>query len=197
MLNQWAQRLTDVLIAHNAIDTSRRPTFIYGFELLLSTSLSVLSIIIISAYLSQLSAALTFLLIFISLRLFNGGAHAKTYRRCFLMTNAVYFIVLMLSTWASSVFPWCSHPLPYFLFTLIFMMIIFYLSPIKHINHPLSEERYKKNQKIGRCLVLAYSGLNCILLFLPFKAVDPVLITFTLMAIAIMMIIPQFTERRK
>lgn len=59
MLNTLAQRPTDVLLLHGAIENSRRPIFVYGFELLLSTSFSILSIVIISAYLSQLSAALT------------------------------------------------------------------------------------------------------------------------------------------
>lgn len=196
MLNQWAQRLTSTLFYHTQIDNSRRTTFIYGFELLLSTSLSIFSIIIISAFLSCLSHAIIFLVVFISLRLFNGGFHAKTYRRCFLLTNAVYLTVLAASVYAYKSVPASTYCPIYILGTLLSTGAIVYLSPIKHFNHPLSENRYRKNQKIGRRLVLIYSVVNCFLLFLSIKAVYSVLISFTLMAVAIMMIIPQFTERR-
>lgn len=196
MLNQWAQCLTDVLVRHNAIESSRRPVFTYGFQLLLSTSFSISSVLVISAFLSRLPAALTFLTVFISLRLFNGGVHASTYGRCFLLTNAISFAVLAGSACAGIMFPVLSCPLPYVLITLISMGIIVCLSPVKHINHPLSEQRYKRNQKIGRCLVCVYSGLNCILIYTSCGIADPGLIAFTLMAVAIMMIIPQFTERR-
>lgn len=197
MLNGWAQHLTDILLRHKVIENSRRPIFVYGFELLLSTSLSILSIIIISVFLSQFSAALTFLVVFISLRLFNGGLHAKTYGRCFLLSNAVYFVVLYSSIYAAVLVPVDLFRLGYLAITFLSAGTIIFLSPVKHINHPLSEESYKRNQTIGRCLALTYACLNCINLYISHSPLDSVLVTFTLMAVAIMMIIPKFAERRK
>lgn len=197
MLNNLAQRLTEVLFRHGAIEDSRRPIFIYGFELLLSTGCSILSITLISVFLSQFFTAPTFLIAFISLRLFNGGFHAKTYGRCFLLTNVVYFLVLSVSVYTENNFPIDSFRLAYLILTLLSVDVIIFLSPIKHINHPLSEESYKRNQKIGRSLALAYACLNCMNLYVPHPMVNSVLVSFTLMAVAIMMIIPQFTERRE
>ena len=174
---------------------SSRPVYVYGFELLLSTGCSVVSIVALSAVFSLVHYALLFLGVFISLRLFNGGFHAKTYGKCFLVTNAVYLIVLLTSLFVQNIAQ--ISMTGYLLITVSAATVIYVLSPIKHVNHPLSERQYRHNQKIGRILVVVIAVANCILFFYPLPFINPVLISFTLMAVAIMMIIPQFTERRK
>lgn len=197
MLNQWANRLTDTLYRHCPIDSSRRQVYVYGFELLISTSSSILSILVLSALLSLPHYAVIFLTVFISLRLFNGGFHAKTYGRCFFLTNAVYVAVLIATLFFQNILPASTHRAGYILITFVAITVIIVLSPIRHVKHPLSEERYRYNQKIGRCLALVILLLNCVLLWCPISSVCPILISITLIAVAIMMIIPKFTERRQ
>ena len=195
MLNRFANYLTDMMYKYFPTSHSSRPVYVYGFELLLSTGCSVASIMALSAVFSLVHYALLFLGVFISLRLFNGGFHAKTYGKCFLVTNAVYLIVLLTSLFVQNIAQ--ISMTGYLLITVSAATVIYVLSPIKHVNHPLSERQYRHNQKIGRILVVVIAVANCILFFYPLPFINPVLISFTLMAVAIMMIIPQFTERRK
>ncbi|NBI17462.1 hypothetical protein D1841_06710 [Neglecta sp. X4] len=195
MLNRFANYLTDMMYKYFPTAHSSRPVYVYGFELLLSTGCSVASIMALSAVFSLVHYALLFLGVFMSLRLFNGGFHAKTYGKCFLVTNAVYLIVLLTSLFVQNIAQ--ISMTGYLLITVSAATVIYVLSPIKHVNHPLSERQYRHNQKIGRILVVVIAVANCILFFYPLPFINPVLISFTLMAVAIMMIIPQFTERRK
>lgn len=197
MLNQCANFLTEMMYRYCQIDHSRRPVYVYGFELLLSTGCSVASILTLSAVFSLVHYALSFLVVFISLRLFNGGFHAKTYGRCFLVTNAVYLLVLSISLFAQDIAPASTYRTGYFLITVVATIVICVLSPVKHINHPLSEKQYRHNQQIGRRLTLIIAAVNCIFFFSPLPFISPIFFSFTLMAVAIMMIIPQFSERRK
>ena len=187
MLNRFANYLTDMMYKYFPTAHSSRPVYVYGFELLLSTGCSVVSIMALSAVFSLVHYALLFLGVFISLRLFNGGFHAKTYGKCFLVTNAVYLIVLLTSLFVQNIAQISIYRIGYLLITVSAATVIYVLSPIKHVNHPLSE----------RQLVVVIAVANCILFFYPLPFINPVLISFTLMAVAIMMIIPQFTERRK
>ena len=103
MLNRFANYLTDMMYKYFPTAHSSRPVYVYGFELLLSTGCSVASIMALSAVFSLVHYALLFLGVFMSLRLFNGGFHAKTYEKCFLVTNAVYLIVLLTSLFVQNI----------------------------------------------------------------------------------------------
>ena len=89
MLHSCAEYLTHTLYRHCPLSEEKRPVFVYGFELSLSTLSSILSIILLSIIFKNVYFSLLFLYIFFFLRLFSGGYHAPTYSRCFILTNAI------------------------------------------------------------------------------------------------------------
>lgn len=84
--------MTQLLFKKCSLDESRKPIYRYGFQLFLSTSASTTAILLLSAFFSLFSHAVIFLLVFMPLRFFSGGYHAKTYGNCFILTNAVYWL---------------------------------------------------------------------------------------------------------
>ena len=90
MLHSCAEYLTHTLYRHCPLSEEKRPVFVYGFELSLSTLSSILSIILLSIIFKNVYSSLLFLYIFFFLRLFSGGYHAPTYSRCFILTNAIF-----------------------------------------------------------------------------------------------------------
>ena len=82
MLNRCACLLTDKLCRRGVVEEQKRPVFIYGFELLMSTLSSMVSIFIFSLLLGAPYASLCFFVAFMGLRFFAGGYHAPTYRLC-------------------------------------------------------------------------------------------------------------------
>lgn len=97
MLHSCAEYLTHTLYRHCPLSEEKRPVFVYGFELSLSTLSSILSIILLSIIFKNVYSSLLFLYIFFFLRLFSGGYHAPTYSRCFILTNAIFAFVYLLS----------------------------------------------------------------------------------------------------
>ena len=92
MLRVLAERCTDVLINHETIQKGKKNIYIYGFELFWSTTFCVLSILALSILLGYFKLAVTFLLFFMPVRVAAGGYHAKSYGRCFILTNSVAII---------------------------------------------------------------------------------------------------------
>lgn len=195
MLYQTAERLTDKLYQACKLDEAKRPIYVYGIELTLSTASSIVSILIISAFLSMFSSAIIFLFFFCSLRLVSGGYHAKTYGRCFILTNGVYFATVSCVNLAERALQHTTLSLVGAVLLLFSVITIFVLAPVKNKHHPLSPKRYLRNRRIACTLVVIFLFVAGIVLRFG-KEHCFILISFTLTAVAVMMIIPKLQERR-
>lgn len=195
MLHQTAEKLTDKLYQACKLDEAKRPIYVYGIELTLSTASSIASILIISAFLSMFSSAVIFLFFFCSLRLVSGGYHAKTYGRCFILTNGVYFSTVGCVFLAERVLPHTALPLVGAVLLLFSVITIFVLAPVKNEHHPLSPKRYIRNRRLA-CILSVTFLLSAVIALRFGKEHYFVLISFTLAAVAVMMIIPKLQERR-
>lgn len=67
-----------------------------SLELIISTVVGLTSILLISYLLFELKSGLIFIIMFVPLRLFTGGYHAKTYGKCFVISNCAYLTILVL-----------------------------------------------------------------------------------------------------
>ncbi len=192
MLEKAAIALTEFMYKKGAISPSNRPTFIYGFQLALSTLCSSLSILAISIFWGKPLSALMFFIVFFWIRLFSGGFHANTYLSCFFLTNVIYLLVVLVS---ELLFRFSSIPLLVSAQTLSGLIVLSF-GPIRHKNHPLSETVYMRNQKVSRWLVVVFEMLFPCLSFLTGSLIWMSLFSASLMAVAILMIIPKLQERR-
>ena len=174
MLHSCAEYLTHTLYRHCPLSEEKRPVFVYGFELSLSTLSSILSIILLSIIFKNVYSSLLFLYIFFFLRLFSGGYHAPTYSRCFILTNAIFAFVYLLS----EVIQWYK-PL---------------LIPIRSTKHPLSERLYAQNKKTARIIVSIDFLLFLILYITGMPTRYLATWALSLSAVAIMMVITLFEK---
>lgn len=196
MLNNCAVWLTKKLYDHCSLDEVRRPVYIYGFELFLSTASSMISILIISSIFFNIFSGCLFLAVFITLRLFSGGYHAETYGRCFILTNCVFLLSIAFSQVILLFLPDGISLMVCAIMTITAGMAVFILSPIRNQNHPLSEARYKKNRWIACILACILSCASIVSLVFRAGSYYPILFSVTLAAVAVMMIIPKLNERR-
>ena len=117
--------------------------YTYGFELLYSTIFIVSTIIIIGFVFRTPITSFIFLLYFYPIRLYSGGFHCSTYLRCYLCTNCIFIMVLLLiNILPNSI---CS-------FLCIFLPILstIYLllkAPVINKNQPLSKIQLKRTKK--------------------------------------------------
>lgn len=180
--------LTHTLYRHCPLSEEKRPVFVYGFELSLSTLSSILSIILLSIIFKNVYSSLLFLYIFFFLRLFSGGYHAPTYSRCFILTNAIFAFVYLLS----EVIQWYKPLL--IPFAILSCISIFLLSPIRSTKHPLSERLYAQNKKAARIIVSIDFLLFLILYITGMPTRYLATWALSLSAVAIMMVITLFEK---
>ena len=192
MLEKTSIALTEFFCRKGAIDASKKPIFIYGFQLALSTLCSLISISILSVCLGTPLSALMFFLVFFCTRLFSGGYHASSYHRCFLLTNTVYLAIVLFA----GLFARTSSFLFHIFIQAIAGVVILVLAPIRHPNHPLSETIYQRNQKTARWMVVLFELSFPLLYYLSGNLSLMSLFSASLMAVVILMIIPKYQERR-
>lgn len=145
MLNACATALTDRLLYRFPMAQARRAVYIYGFELSLSSLAVMSSVFILSCLCGAVYTSIIFSLIFVSIRLFSGGYHAKTYGHCFILSNAVYLACFCTACLIQMLRITFLCPV----LALLSMAVVFVLAPVEHKNHPMSNTSYRKNRKIA------------------------------------------------
>ena len=146
MLQKYGVRFANYLLQNHIIADTEKQTYIYGFKISVSTFLSLLSLLILSMVIRRTILFPCFLVAFFVPRLFCGGYHAKTYHRCFLITNALFLTISVLTEIILTL--GITAMIPFFV---VFAgIVIFLFAPIKNINHPLSPQSQKRNQIIAR-----------------------------------------------
>lgn len=93
VISNISAKSTYLLINKNIIGKEKENIFIYGFELLFSTIVTMFSILIIALILNDFLIGIFFLTFFMPIRLFVGGAHAKTYIGCFVFSNVLFLLI--------------------------------------------------------------------------------------------------------
>lgn len=196
MINKVAETLSGILFFHYPIEDSKRPIYIYGIELFISTSAAVIFILLLSALFGFFPVAMVFLTVFMSLRSFVGGYHAETYGRCFILTTIVYILVACFAYIISL----CKNPVAFIIINSLLSTssaaVIFVLAPVKNSNHPLSDFRYQNNKRRARYLIFLFLTLLAGLICFHASTLYTSIVSVTITAVAVMMIIPQIKERR-
>lgn len=122
------------------IENQTVKVYTYGFELLISSIMSIFPIIILSIIMQIPNAWLIFLLGFIPERVTAGGYHASTPLRCHIIFSSVFLLLLVIRN--ALTFPSC-----FAVWTSIFELLLVYIfSPIEAVNKPLCESKKQTNR---------------------------------------------------
>lgn len=149
MLSYISEQISTNWSKQGIIDTESKDVYRYGIEIILSSLIGIVSVITIGIMLSAVLEAFVFLAIFIPLRMYTGGFHAKTYVRCNLTTVALFAIQVSIT----SLFI-LNGPI-YIIGIVIGLIIILALAPIKNVNKIIEAENRKKYKRLA---LLIYAG---------------------------------------
>lgn len=155
MLNNLSRRFAKLLVENTDNAKSMEEIYVYGIELILSTGLGFLSILILSMIFDELISGVVFICFFAPLRMFVGGYHAETYGKCFIISNISYLCILMLKK-----IIW-KRISPYILMVVLFIAVIyiFLKTPVINENQDISIEKQLRSKKISRILLVAEISL--------------------------------------
>lgn len=140
MLHKIAEKITLFYIRKNKVEQCEKETYDYCFEVLLSTAINLIAIIIMALVTKLYIETLCFTICFMSLRGASGGFHAKTHLGCFIVLLITYsalpisYLFINLSTLKFVSIGFIS----------LGSILILILAPVDNINNPFAVDMKKK-----------------------------------------------------
>lgn len=191
-MKSLASTLTTKMVNYKIIPVNEFDVYLYGLEILLSSSLTSISILIIATLVDSLHNGILYLIFSIPLRSTAGGYHASTYHKCFFISNLIYIFICLINknTYNYSIYFWI---------TLLYLstLYIFYKAPVPNAHHPISKAQLKKNKKLNTLfLILFCTSLTLLLYLQPISNIVRIPI-LTIASVAIMIIPTQMKGGHK
>ena len=131
-----SKKCAEILVRHGKISDAQINLYKYGFELLFSTAITLGFILLLSVFGGYVSQIIIFSLYFIPIRIAAGGYHAKSYGRCFVLTNFISISCIEISRYMweiKSIF-------------VEILLVVSFAAACKYIwdNAPIIPNRYKE-----------------------------------------------------
>lgn len=145
-----AAMLARQTVALTSADNKKEAVIAYGYELMITSFIGILWLIVCSVVCKLYLAWIPFLLGFAPLRTTAGGYHAPTHGLCYLVTTSVYCCCLII---AKSNLLSHVHILA---IAVVSALLVYLFSPVAANNKPLSKVKQIRNrrQSLVCCLVL-------------------------------------------
>lgn len=152
----WLDKTTDFLVEQNCIKEEERELYAFGLNLIWLAVINVVLSIVIGMVFRVLPNTLLFLFLFIPLRSFAGGYHAKSPISCAVASQAIILVAGIVSKKISGL---GRNGILFEIIILVFGMIqVIRQAPESAETKPLNKIEIKKYRKIAMIL----SGLECI-----------------------------------
>jgi len=192
MITLISKNIVHFFVQQEVVKQEDEEVYMYGAEMMLSTSASIMATLIISIIFGKLYYMAIFFLFFVPLRMNVGGYHADSYGKCFIVTFSVYSAyTLALNCLSESLFLYIG------LFSIIISLpIVFKYAPIIHKNNIIDKHGVLKRKILSRIFVLIDSIIIILLLIYKLNYKITTAVSLSLIIVTISMIIEIFKERR-
>ena len=183
MLHRLSERIA--LSVCNDSDKIPLDIYIYGFELLVSSVIETISLLLIGLLTGKLIDTIIFIISFSSIRVFSGGYHANSYLKCFIVTIAYYLLVLF-SADIMLAFPNRTIILIAIITWLLSFILFILMSPVKSKGKSILN--YKK-QKILSIISLCVNAILPIILLTIYQNNILIIVYPTIICVDVLIII--------
>jgi accessory gene regulator B len=150
MYKQLIHQSVDFICKYKDANEEDQKIYSYGLDLIFMSIVNAGILLVLGVITQCLFETALYLVGFSLLQSFGGGYHAMTHLRCFTLMLINWFIAMLIIPFA------IENPLLLYGSILFGAIIIFILSPIKHVNFPLSKDKEKKMIKIVRIIAILY-----------------------------------------
>lgn len=154
MLNRLSESIALFLLNRQCFEEEELDVYVYGIELVFSSTIGVLLILVLSIVFSMLWEGALFFVAFTLLRSFTGGYHCYSYLRCNMLYVGTFLICVLLYRWLVPITPvvW-AVTVPSLLLS---GGIVIKFSPVEHENKPLGTVQKKSCRKKA---IVVYIGI--------------------------------------
>ena len=161
MLERLAKGTARFFVEQKAAESEFEEVYAYGAEIVYSTVLNGLIVLLMSVITGIFIPTLVFIISFILLRRSAGGFHASTHTKCMLILVAVHLLfVLCVNFLNIAIVPYFSY------FTILYSCIsVFLFAPVEHPNKPLKSHEIMKLRGFSISAVMLLSISIIILIF--------------------------------
>lgn len=190
----FTKKIGNYLLNKKYISEEEYPIYQYGLDILFSSLLTSLSIIVLACLIDNILWGIIYLAVTIPLRMFAGGYHANTYNRCFIVSNTVYLIMSLITRMLQSLYisSYCR------LFILLLSeTIIFLYAPIPNSHHPISSLKMVKNKIRCRITLIVDFIIITILLNIHFLLHYACISISSILMVALLVIIAKAQKRKE
>lgn len=150
LLKKVASSLVAFWVKNGVIDQSDTDAYIYGMELLFSTSINISIMLLVSVIAGETWLFIPYLASFIPLRLSAGGYHAKHHYSCILFNTIIY----SMSVASVKLFSMRSLDIFCLLESAVSSITTFLFAPVPAKNKPLTDEEYRRGKLLSRVLTM-------------------------------------------
>ncbi len=190
-MDKISKIITDYYIRKNCITQEKREIYIYEFNLIFADIINFAIVLVIGAVVGNFSEGTIFLITLCGLRQYSGGFHAKTFWLCRMSMVVTFVIVLYISELLSKL---QNNLLAVTIINSMCFVFISFVAPIENKNKKISAIQ-RKNNKIKSIITAAVLSVISIVLVVVNIVKTGVIISITLSAVAILMIIGLAVEK--
>lgn len=185
-MTKIAAKISNFLCARGVVEEEEKELYTYGYEIILENIGKTILLLIAGGIIHKFVATCIFVVGFVSLRSSCGGYHAKKAWQCDILTVLLWGIVICATPVVRMIVS--EQRVFLLLIVLVSELIIIHYAPVEHKNNRLTKEKREKNRRQALVIGTLYGIL--VLLF-SFKLIDcGILLSTTLLEVAILMIIP-------
>ena len=188
MIHRISKRIANFLLFNNVINKEEIDVYIYGYEMILSSLIDFMIVLITSILFNEFIYMTSFFVMFVSTRLYTGGYHADTFLYCLLVFITLCLIMVGLSEIALNL----SIVIPSLI---MFIVTVYHLSPVENKNKIISKEAKIKYRNISVILSIIWS-ITAIITYFSFIQICQSIV-FTALIITVLMIVGENKQRKE
>jgi len=188
MIHRISKRIANFLLFNNVINKEEIDVYIYGYEMILSSLIDFMIVLITSILFNEFIYMTSFFVMFVSTRLYTGGYHADTFLKCKLVFITLCLIMVGLSEIALNL----SIVIPSLI---MFIVTVYHLSPVENKNKIISKEAKIKYRNISVILSIIWS-ITAIITYFSFIQICQSIV-FTALIITVLMIVGENKQRKE
>lgn len=185
MIEHFVTSIIEYQLKIGTIKNDDVKVYRYGYTLFIEVLLNLILLLSISALLGKIKESILFLIVFIPLRSFCGGYHAKKTWQCIILSNLAILSVL---TSIELLLLYHISLLAYIITDIVLAMTIIFLSPVENSNNTLNELERKRFQKYAFIIILIEILIGNTLLILDYKEIFNVILGAHLLQVLSMML---------
>lgn len=157
MMDKFYKKFSEFLIRNHCIEKDERELYEYAAKVFFQGFANVVIFVLIGIMFAMIKECLSFVSVFIVLRKFTGGLHARKYSHCLISST----ILTIISLIAVRLLEKGTFQITYMCLTIIAVVIICALSPVENKNKPLSKKEMQVYKAISTILSLTLLAIIC------------------------------------